>query len=45
MLFRKPERKRPTGIPRYRWEDNITMDPKEIRYECLVWIKRAQDRD
>jgi hypothetical protein len=26
VLVRKPERKRPLGRPRRRWEDNIKMD-------------------
>jgi hypothetical protein len=27
----KPERKRPMGRPRRRWEDNIKMDLQEVR--------------
>jgi hypothetical protein len=27
----KPEGKRPLGIPKHRWEDNIRTDLKEIR--------------
>jgi hypothetical protein len=30
ILVGKPEGKRPLGIPRYRWEDNIKMDLREI---------------
>jgi hypothetical protein len=30
ILMGKPEGKRPLGRPRYRWEDNIRMDLKEI---------------
>ena len=30
VLVRKPEGKRPLGIPRRRWEDNITMDLEEV---------------
>ena len=30
MLTCKPTRKRPLGIPRRRWEDNISMDLKEM---------------
>jgi hypothetical protein len=29
ILVRKPDRKRPLGRPRHRWEDNIRMDPRE----------------
>ena len=31
ILTGKPTRKRPVGRLRRRWEDNIRMDPKEIR--------------
>ena len=34
--------KRPFGRPRYRWEENIRMDLKEIGINC---VKSAQDRD
>jgi hypothetical protein len=30
VLVRKPEGKRPLGIPRHRWEDGIRMDLREI---------------
>jgi hypothetical protein len=30
VLVRKPERKRPLGRPRRRWEDGIRMDLREI---------------
>jgi hypothetical protein len=30
ILVGKPERKRPLGRPRHRWEDNIKMDLEEI---------------
>jgi hypothetical protein len=29
-LVGKPQRKRPLGRPRHRWEDNIKMDLREI---------------
>jgi hypothetical protein len=29
----KPERKRPLGRPRHRWEDEIRMDLREIGWE------------
>jgi hypothetical protein len=31
-LVGKPERKRPLGRPRHRWEDNIKMDLREIEW-------------
>jgi hypothetical protein len=40
----KPE-KRPLGKPRRRWEDNIGMDLREIRWEGVYWSHLAQDRD
>ena len=30
VLVRKPERKRPLGRPRRRWEDNIKIDLQEV---------------
>ena len=30
VLVGKPERKRPLGRPRRRWEDNIKMDFQEV---------------
>jgi hypothetical protein len=30
VLVGKPERKRPLGRPRCRWEDNIKMDLYEV---------------
>jgi hypothetical protein len=41
----KPERKRPLGRPRRRWEDNIKMDLQKVRGNRGDWIELAQDRD
>jgi hypothetical protein len=30
VLVGKPERKRPLGRPRHRWEDKIKMDLQEV---------------
>ena len=30
---------------RYRWEDNIRMDLKEIDINTKNWVELAQDRD
>jgi hypothetical protein len=38
-----PEGKRPLGIPRRRWVDNIKMDLREM--DGMEWIDMAQDRD
>jgi hypothetical protein len=45
VLVGKPERKRPLGRPRRRWEDNIKMDLKKIGWGGMDWINLAQDRD
>jgi hypothetical protein len=44
-LAGKPEGKRPLRRPRRRWVDNIKMDLREIRLDCMEWIELAQDRD
>ena len=45
VLMGKPEGRRPLGIPRYRWEDNIKMDLQEVECGGMDWIELAQDRD
>jgi hypothetical protein len=38
----KPEGKRPLGRPRRRWEDNVRMDLREIRWggwTGLIWLR------
>jgi hypothetical protein len=45
ILVGKPERKRPLGRPRCRWQDNIRMDLREIEWGGMDWIDLAQDRD
>ena len=44
VLVRKPERKRPLGRPRRKWEDNIKMDLQEVGGDG-DWMELAQDRD
>jgi hypothetical protein len=34
----KSDDKRPLGILKCRWEDNIKIDFREIRYEGVDWI-------
>jgi hypothetical protein len=41
ILVGKPEGKRPLGIPRRRWADNIKMDLREIEWEGMDWIDLA----
>jgi hypothetical protein len=44
ILVVRPEGRRSLGRPRRRWEDNIKMDPQEVRWG-MDWIELAQDRD
>jgi hypothetical protein len=44
-LVGKPEGKRPFGITRGRWEDNIKLDLQEVGCGGRNWIELAQDRD
>jgi hypothetical protein len=45
ILDGKPERRRPLGRPRRRWEDNIKMDLGETGFGDVDWIHLAQDMD
>jgi hypothetical protein len=45
VLVGKPERKRPLGRPRRRWEDNIKMDVQKVGGGRGDWMELAQDRD
>ena len=45
FLTGKPTGKRPIGRPRRRWEDNISMDLKEIGINTKNWVDLAQDSD
>jgi len=45
VLVGKPERKRPMGRPRRRWEDNNMMDLQEVGGGCGDWMELAQDMD
>jgi hypothetical protein len=41
IFVQKPEGKRPLGIPRHRWEDNIGMELRETGREVVIWIRLA----
>ena len=45
VLVGKPEGRRPLGILKHRWADNIRMDLLEVGCGYMVWIGLAQDRD
>ncbi|KAJ4444500.1 hypothetical protein ANN_06292 [Periplaneta americana] len=45
VLVGRPEGKRPLGIARRRWEDNIKMYLREVAYDDRDWINLAQDWD
>jgi len=45
VLVGKPERKKPLGRPRCRWEDNIKMDLQEVGCGGMDCIELAQERD
>jgi hypothetical protein len=44
VLIGRPEGKKPLGIPRRRWEDNIKQDLREIGIDEANWIQLARDR-
>jgi hypothetical protein len=41
VLMEKPERRRPLGRPRRRWEDRVRMDLGEIGLGDMDWIRLA----
>jgi len=45
VLVGEPQRKKPLGRPRRRWEDNIKMDLQEVGCGGIDWIDLAEDRD
>jgi hypothetical protein len=38
VLVERPEGKRPLGRPRWRWEDDIKMDLREMGLDGAKWI-------
>jgi len=45
ILVGKPDKKRPTGRHKHRWEDNIITDLREAGWECVDCIHLALDKD
>jgi hypothetical protein len=45
ILVIKPGRKRPLRRPRHEWEDNVSLNLREIGWEVVDWIYLTQDRD
>jgi hypothetical protein len=45
VLVGRPERKRPMGRARRRWEDNIKMDLREVGCGSMDWFELVQNRD
>jgi len=45
LLNAKPERKRPLGRPKRKWEENIKMDIKEVVSGSMGWIELVHGRD
>jgi hypothetical protein len=36
ILVGRPERRRPLGRPRHRWDDNIKMGLQEVEWDVLA---------
>jgi hypothetical protein len=45
ILVGNPDGKRPLGIQRRRWVDNIKLDLRAIGWDGMDWIDLPQDRD
>jgi hypothetical protein len=45
ILVGKPEGQTSLGRPRRRWEGNIKMDLREIGWDVVDWIDKAQDKN
>jgi hypothetical protein len=41
VLFGNPERKRPFGRLRHRWEDNIKVGLQKMKCGVMDWIELA----
>jgi hypothetical protein len=45
IVVGKPERKRPLGRHKHRWEDNIVVGLREIGLEVVDLFRLSHDRD
>jgi hypothetical protein len=45
ILVGIPAGKKPLGMPKHRWEDNIKMELNDVGWGGMDWIDLAQDRD
>jgi hypothetical protein len=45
VFMGETEGKRPLGIHRRKWEDNIMMDLQEVGCVVVDWIELSHDRD
>jgi hypothetical protein len=43
-MVREPERRRPFGRPRHKWEYNIQRDVNEIEWVAVAWINLFQHK-
>jgi hypothetical protein len=41
----KPEGRKPLERPKHRWEDNVIMYLREVRWGDIDWIELAQGTD
>ena len=45
ILVGKPEGKKPLGLSRRKWENNIKINLKELEWDSVDWINLARDRE
>ena len=38
VLVGKPERKKPLGRSRHRWEDNIKLELQKVRWRAVIGL-------
>jgi hypothetical protein len=44
LFFGQPNSKRPHGIPKRRWVDNVKMNLVELRWGGVDWIGLSKER-